>query len=503
MRILGGYMRMSSISRASFRVLEQPERAREIIRLEFRLYQVALFLLDLVLISLAFRAAFIIRFESWATAFFQDSIVPEVPFYIDSMLVAIPIWLVIFAVKGLYQRKNILGGTREYEILFNSTVLGMLVIISLGFLVPSVILARGWVILAWILAFLFTASGRFISRRIVYALRKTGHFQEPALIIGANEEGQLLADQLNNWRTAGVRVVGYVDDEHCCTLSNHLQWMGRLDELDKIVEKNGIGEIILVTSALTQEQILALFRKFGTRPEINLRLTSGLYEIISTGMEIKEDGLVPMMTVNKVRMTGMDQTLKLLMDYAIASLALIFLLPVFGLIALLIKLDSPGPVIYRRRVMGVNGREFDAFKFRTMRTDGDEILAKNPELMKEYLENFKLKEDPRITRLGHFLRKTSLDEFPQLLNVLRNEMSIVGPRMICPQELAKYDQWDINLLTVKPGITGLWQVRGRSEVSYEERVRMDMLYIRNWTIWLDIQLLIQTIPAVLSRRGAY
>ena len=425
------------------------------------------------------------------------------PFYINTMLLAVPIWMVIFAMQGLYNRKNILGGTREYELLFNSSVLGTLVIISLGFLFPSVILARGWVLLTWALAFLFTATGRFVSRRIVYSLRKTGHFQEPALIIGANEEGQLLADQLNNWRTAGVRVIGYVDDDHCCTLSNHLNWLGKLDELDHVISVNGIGEILLVTSALSQDQILALFRKYGTRKDINLRLTSGLYEIISTGMQVREDGLVPMMSVNKVRMTGWDQVMKLMLDYAIALPLSIVLMPVFGIIMLLIKLNSAGPAIYRRRVMGVNGHEFDAFKFRTMRIDSDEILENNPELMKEYLENFKLKEDPRITRIGNFLRKTSLDELPQIFNVLLNEMSVVGPRMISPQELSKYDQWDINLLTVKPGITGMWQVHGRSEVSYEERVRMDMLYIRNWTIWLDIQLLIQTIPAVLSRKGAY
>jgi exopolysaccharide biosynthesis polyprenyl glycosylphosphotransferase len=495
-------MRTTTIPRTSFNILDQPERARDIVRLEFRIYQGALVLLDLFLTLLAYRAAYILRFESGA-AFFQESIVPQVPLYINAMLLAVPIWMVIFAIQGLYNRKNILGGTREYELLFNSSVLGTLVIISLGFLFPTVILARGWVILTWALAFLFTATGRFVSRRIVYSMRKTGHFQEPALIIGANEEGQLLADQLNNWQTAGVRVVGYLDDEHCCTLSSHLQWLGKLDELDHVVSKNGIGEIILVTSALTREQVLALFRKYGTRKDINLRLTSGLYEIISTGMQIREDGLVPMMSVNKVRMTGWDRVMKLMLDYVIAVPLSIALLPVFGIIMLLIKLDSAGPAIYRRRVMGVNGHEFDAFKFRTMRIDGDEILANNPELMKEYLENYKLKVDPRITRIGNFLRKTSLDELPQIFNVLRNEMSLVGPRMISPQELSKYDQWDINLLTVKPGITGMWQVHGRSEVSYEERVRMDMLYIRNWTIWLDIQLLIQTIPAVLSRKGAY
>ena len=153
--------------------------------------------------------------------------------------------------------------------------------------------------------------------------------------------------------------------------------------------------------------------------------------------------------------------------------------------------------------MGVNGRQFDAYKFRTMSPNGDEILERHPELKAELDENHKLLEDPRVTRMGQILRKTSLDELPQLFNVLRREMSLVGPRMISPLEMKKYDKWDMNLLTVRPGITGLWQVSGRSDISYAERVRLDMYYIRNWSIWLDIGLLLQTIPAVLRARGAY
>jgi lipopolysaccharide/colanic/teichoic acid biosynthesis glycosyltransferase len=177
--------------------------------------------------------------------------------------------------------------------------------------------------------------------------------------------------------------------------------------------------------------------------------------------------------------------------------------PFLLLIAIAIKLDSPGPVIHRRRVMGVNGRQFDAYKFRTMHVNGDEILNKYPALKLLLAKNHKLRNDPRITRVGEFLRRTSLDELPQLLNVLKREMSLVGPRMISPQEIEMYDQWDINLLTVPPGITGLWQVSGRADVSYEHRVRLDMHYIRNWSIWLDVQLLLQTIPAVIKARGAY
>ena len=160
-------------------------------------------------------------------------------------------------------------------------------------------------------------------------------------------------------------------------------------------------------------------------------------------------------------------------------------------------------MIYRRRVIGRGGQEFDAFKFRTMHVNGDEILKKSPALMEELERTQKLKVDPRVTRVGSILRKLSLDELPQLFNVLRGEMSIVGPRMITAGEMEYYQHWSLNMLTVRPGITGLWQTSGRSDLSYEERVRLDLYYIRNWSIWLDLKMLLQTIPAVLLRKGAY
>jgi lipopolysaccharide/colanic/teichoic acid biosynthesis glycosyltransferase len=181
---------------------------------------------------------------------------------------------------------------------------------------------------------------------------------------------------------------------------------------------------------------------------------------------------------------------------------LIFL-PLALIIAIAIKIDSPGPVFYRRRVVGVGGKLFDAFKFRTMCVDADERLARDQALRSQFEQNHKLKDDPRVTRVGRFLRKTSLDELPQLINVFLGQMSMVGPRMITAPEKAMYGKWSMNLFTVKPGMTGLWQVSGRSNVSYEERVRLDMHYIRNYTIWFDLYLLWLTIPAVLKRRGAF
>jgi len=153
--------------------------------------------------------------------------------------------------------------------------------------------------------------------------------------------------------------------------------------------------------------------------------------------------------------------------------------------------------------MGTNGKQFDAFKFRTMALNGDEILAAYPELKQQLEHEYKIKNDPRVTRIGKFLRQYSLDELPQLFNVLLNQMSLVGPRMISPPEMDQYGSWGMNLLTVRPGITGLWQTSGRSDVSYEERIHMDMYYIRNWTIWNDLYILLTTIPAVIRKKGAY
>jgi lipopolysaccharide/colanic/teichoic acid biosynthesis glycosyltransferase len=153
--------------------------------------------------------------------------------------------------------------------------------------------------------------------------------------------------------------------------------------------------------------------------------------------------------------------------------------------------------------MGVNGRQFDAFKFRTMCVDGDKILRGYPDLLVELQKYYKIVDDPRVTKVGWFLRRFSIDELPQLFNVLKFDMALVGPRMISPEEMENYSQWGLNLLTVRPGLTGLWQVSGRSDLDYEDRVRLDMYYIRNWSIWQDIQLILRTIPVVMKGKGAY
>jgi lipopolysaccharide/colanic/teichoic acid biosynthesis glycosyltransferase len=201
--------------------------------------------------------------------------------------------------------------------------------------------------------------------------------------------------------------------------------------------------------------------------------------------------------------TQYNRAMKLALDYALALPGLLLIAPLFIFLAILVKLDSPGPVFHRRRVLGKDGRTFHAFKFRTMYVNGDEILARYPKLRQELNKNYKLKCDPRVTRVGSFLRKFSLDELPQLLNVLARDMSLIGPRIIAPDEISKYGQYGQTLMLVMPGLTGLWQVSGRSNTTYDERVALDMQYITTWSVWLDIKILLRTIPAVLKGDGAY
>ncbi|MEX0789004.1 MAG: sugar transferase [Anaerolineales bacterium] len=488
--------------------LNKAERGNALRRWNVRVWEwkaliVSLIVTDLLMVGLALRAAYWIRFETGLSIFAE--VLASKVYYDRLVLVLTPVWLLSFAVVGLYQREVLLGGTEEYSRVFRGTSIGLLFIVMAGFLDPQLIVARGWVLMAWGLTFLFISLGRLVIRRIAYRLRSHGFFMARSLIVGANAEASALAEQLLRWRTSGLELVGFVDGEQDpgMKLPQNLRVVGALGDLDRLIVEHGVEELILASSALSREAMLAIFRRYGVSEGIHLRMSSGLYEIITTGLSVKELAYVPLVGVNRVRLTGVDSAIKAALDYVLTTAAVVFLAPLLAGLALLVRLDSPGPIIHRRRVMGVNAQQFDAFKFRTMRVDGDQILADRPDLQAELAHAHKLKDDPRVTRVGRFLRRYSLDELPQLFNVLRREMSLVGPRMISPAEMARYEQWGINLLTVHPGITGLWQVSGRSEIGYEERVRLDMHYIRNWNIWLDLQLLWQTIPAVLKARGAY
>jgi exopolysaccharide biosynthesis polyprenyl glycosylphosphotransferase len=471
---------------------------------EHPLLIISLIAVDLVAVLGGFWLAYTLRFEAGIDWLYPHEVAPS-GFYTDLVLLVAPLWLVVFWLSGLYDFKNLFTGMHEYARAFNACLFGIMLIIVCSFFYPTLIIARGWVVLSWLVVTFNILLGRFLLRRIVQWLRLKGRFMTTVLVVGANEEGQAIANQLRENPKAGIWIAGFADDQWSRgsqPLPGKLV-LGSVDAVASLVRQHGIQEIIVASTALSREKLLGLFQNFGVAEDVTLRMSSGLYEIMTTGVEVHEAGSVPLLSINKVRLSGAEVFLKRIMDLVVSIVVLVLSWPFMLLIGLAIKLDSPGPILHRRRVVGVGGKPFDAFKFRSMYIDAAERLAQDPALRHQFEENYKLKDDPRVTPVGHILRRYSLDELPQFFNVLWGQMSLVGPRMITPEERARYGKWWMNLSTVKPGITGLWQVSGRSDVGYEERVMLDMRYIRNYTIWLDLHLLYRTIPVVLRGRGAY
>lgn len=476
---------------------------------KLRALRFGLVLTDALMIGLAFFLAYQLRFSLPSSALFDPQAFNNLSYYLRFAAILIPVWLVVFFIFRMYDQTVLFGGLQEYANAFNGCTVGFMTVVVATYLDPTLLVARAWLLIGYALSVVLIFTSRFVVRRIIYYLRHRGHFMAPAYIVGANEEGIAIAEQLMSAPIAGVNIIGFLDDTKNVgeEVLPGVVVHGPTSRAEALVSRFGIERLIVATSGIQRDKMLDLFRRY-VNSEVSVWLSSGMYEILTTGVKLQDVGSVPMVSVNRVRLTGLNIVAKAALDYIGAGLGLLVLgIFVFIPIAIIMKLTDPGPVFYRRRVVGVGGKEFDAFKFRTMVVNSqqvlDELLERDPEAREEWEKYFKLKNDPRITKIGNFLRKTSIDELPQLANVLRGEMSLVGPRMITMQEVEKYGRWGLNLQTVKPGITGLWQTSGRSELTYEERVRLDMRYIRNYSIWLDIQILIQTIPAVLMSKGAY
>jgi len=480
-------------------------------------YILALLIGDLLMLGVAYRLAYWVRFGLELTT--APEVVPSMEYYFRLATALGFGCVLLFALAGLYNWHNLVSGTTEYARSFNACTTTMMLIVVATFMFPNLIISRAWIIASWFISCFMVILFRFSLMRAVYYFRTKGYFRIRALVAGANGESLALAHELQHPRT-GYHVLGVFEISRPDRPSSPappavsspttgevypaLPMLGSLDDMEKFVTSLGITELVVSATSMHREELFMLYERVHEIEGLELRLSTGLFEILTTGVQVRAAGTVPLIALKKMRLGMMELIVKTGVEYVLTVIGLILLSPFLAMIAWAIKRDSPGSVIYRRRVVGVGGREYDAFKFRTMRTDGDKILEQYPELAAQLKSEEKLKDDPRITKIGHWLRKYSLDELPQLFNVLLGQMSLVGPRMISPREAEKYGRNRFNLMSVKPGITGLWQVSGRSDLTYEERIKTDMYYVRNYNIWLDFHILfIKTADAVLRSRGAY
>ena len=362
--------------------------------------------------------------------------------------------------------------------------------------------SRMAMMLTWLLALVLVPAGRAALRLTLSGRSWWGY---PVVIVGAGESARQLIRTLRRQREIGFKPVAVLDDRARGRVAG-VPIVGRLDQGPTLARQYGLTYAILAQPDLPSYCLGDLMRRFS-RSFKHVMVMPELVGFSSLWVAAKDMGGVLGLEVRHRLLDRDKRLLKAGLEVALVLVLLPLLMPLIGLISLAIRLESKGPVFYGQQRIGQGGKRFTICKFRTMVQNADEVLAKTLEqdedLSREWESTHKLKHDPRVTRVGRFLRKTSLDELPQLFNVLRGQMSLVGPRPIIDAELPRYAE-DFELYQqVRPGVTGIWQISGRNDLPYEQRVRMDAYYVRNWSVWLDLHLLCRTVLAVLTGRGAY
>ena len=391
--------------------------------------------------------------------------------------------------------------------LFRSITIGVVVSIVLmytGHVINDV--SRLFVAFAYLFILFFIFSGRFIVGKI---LSKVGYLTIPVLLVGAGKTAELVKKSLDRMPIATYKIIGYVDDKpKSSTIANQYPCLGAFKDVETVIKETGVQTVLICAPGLESKKLVSLInrlqllvKRVSFVPELFGLPTSN---ISARGM-MEEQAVVLRVQNNLARKS--NRIMKRIFDIVATVCGGILILPILAIVALLIYLDSPGPVVFGHKRVGQGGKEFPCYKFRSMVPNAQEALEvylkENPAAREEWERDFKLKDDPRVTRIGKFLRKTSLDELPQLWNVLVGDMSLVGPRPIVRDEIVKYGDYINDFYLVPPGITGVWQVSGRSDTTYEERVLMDSWYVHNWSVWIDIVYLLKTVLAVVKSKGAY
>jgi exopolysaccharide biosynthesis polyprenyl glycosylphosphotransferase len=348
----------------------------------------------------------------------------------------------------------------------------------------------------------FDSLGRALGRGRVHRIAP---LRQRTVIVGSGVVADRLADRLERHSEFGLEPIGLVDDDvHTLEGGQRLPKLGSLDQLDKVLEVGGVDRVVIAFSKASHQQLLSCIRTCRDQ-RVAVDIVPRLFELLDSGQALYQIGGLPLLSIGAPPLTRASRIAKRVLDVVGSGLILTVLSPFLLLVAIAIKLDSPGPVFFRQVRAGRGNTQFRLIKFRSMYKDAEE-RKRQYEKDNEATDGvmFKIKRDPRITRVGGFLRRSSLDEIPQLVNVFRGEMSLVGPRPLILKESEQAAQaWHARRLDLRPGITGLWQISGRSDLPFQEMVRFDYQYVSGWSLARDIEVLLATIPVVLSGRGAY
>ena len=420
------------------------------------------------------------------------------------LLVAAVTWLGAAKLYGLYdadaKRPNH-STADEIVTLFHLTTIGVAVLLATAWGTDLAHPSLSSSLLLWALSFVSIVLARSLAR--FYCVRHPAYIQR-TLIVGAGDVGQALARKLLQHPEYGLNVLGFVDSHPKERREDleELTLLGTQAELPGLVREHAVERVLIAFSNDRHEELIRLVRTLRDL-SVRIDIVPRLYEILPRADHTVEG--IPLVSLPAFHLSRTAQVRKRLFDVVVATLILFVLLPLFLIIAILSRLERHGPVLFKQLRMGAGDKPFYVYKFRTMVSDADEKKASLAHLNKHARNGgdprmFKIPNDPRMTRLGRFLRRYSLDELPQLVNVLRGQMTLVGPRPLILEEDRYVPQWARRRLELKPGITGLWQVLGNSHISFEEMVRLDYEYVATWSMWRDFQLMLKTLPVVAGRR---
>jgi exopolysaccharide biosynthesis polyprenyl glycosylphosphotransferase len=467
------------------------------------------YFVDLALTTLAFFSAFYLRnliFPLLDPSRFPTGLYP-LREYLKVFPIVLIIWSVLLFTYHSYHSHRTIPVSREALTILRVVVVGNVILATLAYLIPLRQLSRAWFILFGLFSALFLVVEKIAVRVIARYVRAKGLNYRTILIVGTGRRAIEVAKTIEGHKYWGYKILGFVSDGH--RLSNgwaRYRVFGTVPELRALLEKGlsvaePIDEIVFAVTRKKLDEMKQIFL-YCEELGIRARVAMNFFQNRVARIEIEELEGIPFLTFTTTPSNETQLAFKRLLDIGVSSILLVLAAPVILIAALCIKLSSPGSVLFKQKRVGLNGRSFTLYKFRTMIADAHERRSEVDHLNEMNGPVFKAKGDPRVTPIGRVLRKFSLDELPQLWNVLKGDMSLVGPRPPIPEEVASYHRWHRRRLSMKPGLTCLWQISGRNEIDFDRWMQLDLQYIDNWSPTLDFKILLRTIPAVLSGRGA-
>lgn len=457
---------------------------------------------DTFLVNLAFALAYYVRYELELFVPVLDAFQAPFSAYTQLQVGYTALMLIFLALNGVYTPQR--GGswfTEVYRIVNATTTVGVIVFATVFFLRPLVY-SRAMIMYAIVITIALLSLARLLERAVRSQLRRRGVGVAHVLIVGAGEMGRTVVRTIAARPELGYQIVGFVDDNPSKAELGRLKNMGGLEMVEEILRSEPVDEVLITLPWMYQRKITALVRaceRFGVRA----RVVPDIFQLSLSRLDVDDIGGIPLVGIKEAKISRLGRLAKRALDVLVAALVLLVMAVPMLIIALLIRLESPGPAVFTQTRIGERGRPFSIYKFRSMHLKAEEERDRLRALNQATGPLFKIKDDPRQTRVGRFLRRTSLDELPQFFNVLRGDMSLVGPRPGLPEEVEQYQSWHRQRLEAPQGLTGLWQVSGRSDLTFDEGCLLDIYYIENWSLALDFIIILRTIPRVLLGNGAY